>query len=69
MLKFFIHTIFISLLSFSGGEAKAQTPDSLFTAANKLYQQEKYIEALDQYQKIDKSKQSLMFQIAYNFGL
>lgn len=67
MLKFFIHTIFISLLSFSGGEAKAQTPDSLFTAANKLYQQEKYIEALDQYQKIEKQdleSASLYFNMA-----
>ena len=54
MLKFFIHTVFISLLSFSGGEVTAQTPDSLFISANKLYQQEKYIEALGHYQKIEK---------------
>ncbi len=67
MLKYFIHTIFISLLSFSGGGVQAQTPDSLFTSANKLYQQEKYIEALDQYQKIEKQdleSVSLYFNMA-----
>jgi tetratricopeptide (TPR) repeat protein len=67
MLKLFIHTVFISLLSFSGGGVLAQTPDSLFTSANKLYQQEKYIEALDQYQKIEKldlESVSLYFNMA-----
>jgi len=67
MLKFFIHTVFISLLSFSGGGVQAQTPDSLFSSANKLYQQEKYIEALDQYQKIEKQdleSVSLYFNMA-----
>jgi len=67
MLKYFIHTVFISLLSFSGGGVQAQTPDSLFTSANKLYQQEKYIEALDQYQKIEKQdleSVSLYFNMA-----
>jgi tetratricopeptide (TPR) repeat protein len=67
MLKFFIHTVFISLLSFSGAGMQAQTPDSLFSSANKLYQQEKYIEALDQYQKIEKQdleSVSLYFNMA-----
>ncbi|MCB0472813.1 MAG: hypothetical protein KDC56_07115, partial [Flavobacteriaceae bacterium] len=33
--------------------SKAQSADSLFTAANALYQQEKYAKALDLYKKIE----------------
>ncbi len=67
MLKLLIHTVFISLLSFSGNFAQAQVPDSLFASANKLYQQERYIQALDQYQKIEKQdleSASLYFNMA-----
>ncbi len=67
MLKFFIHIVLISGLLFSGTTVKAQSPDSLFAAANKLYQQEKYIEALDQYQQIEKQQlesASLYFNMA-----
>lgn len=67
MLKFLIHTVFISLLVFAGSSAQAQVPDSLFASANKLYQQEKYIEALEQYQNIEKldlESASLYFNMA-----
>jgi len=67
MLKYFIHTIFISILSLSGSVALAQVPDSLFASANKLYQQERYIEALEQYQSIEKMElesASLYFNMA-----
>lgn len=67
MLKFLKHTIFLSVLFFSVTVMRAQSADSLFTAANKLYQQEKYIEALDQYQKIEKldlESASLYFNMA-----
>lgn len=67
MLKLFIHTIFISILSVSGSVALAQVPDSLFASANKLYQQERYIEALEQYQSIEKMElesASLYFNMA-----
>jgi len=67
MLKFLIHTVFISLLVFAGSSAQAQVPDSLFASANKLYQQERYIEALEQYQNIEKldlESASLYFNMA-----
>ncbi|MDN3641617.1 tetratricopeptide repeat protein [Lutimonas halocynthiae] len=67
MLKFLIHTVFISLLVFAGTSVQAQVPDSLFASANKLYQQEKYIEALEQYQNIEKldlESASLYFNMA-----
>lgn len=53
MLKGLIHTVFILLLSGAGLAMQAQTPDSLFVAANKSYQQENYMEALEAYQKIE----------------
>ncbi|MGI9531865.1 tetratricopeptide repeat protein [Lutimonas sp.] len=67
MLTFFKHTIFLTALFFSVSLMRAQSADSLFTAANKLYQQEKYIEALDQYQQIEKlelESASLYFNMA-----
>lgn len=45
-------TIVLSLF-FVGITSYAQTADSLFVSANKLYQQEKYQEALPLYQKIE----------------
>ena len=54
MLKFLVHIVFIALLSLTGGHMQAQVPDSLFVAANKSYQQENYMEALELYQKIEK---------------
>lgn len=38
----------------AGGEMMGQNQDSLFVAANKSYQQEKYMEALQSYQEIEK---------------
>ena len=68
MLKFLIHTVFISLLVFCRQFCSmAQVPDSLFASANKLYQQERYIEALEQYQNIEKldlESASLYFNMA-----
>ena len=54
MLKSIVHIVFMILLSVSSGQLWAQVPDSLFAAANKSYQQEKYMEALESYQKIEK---------------
>ena len=54
MLKGLVHIVFIILLSLSGGQLEAQVPDSLFAAANKSYQQEMYMEALEGYQNIEK---------------
>jgi len=54
MLKRLVHIVFIILLSLSGGQLEAQVPDSLFAAANKSYQQEMYMEALEGYQNIEK---------------
>ena len=57
----------MTLLSLSGGQLQAQVPDSLFAAANKSYQQEKYMEALEGYQKIEKldlKSSSLYFNMA-----
>ena len=55
MLKFLVHIVFIALLSLTGEHMQAQDADSLFVAANKSYQQENYMEALEFYQKIEKS--------------
>ncbi len=54
MLKGLVHIVFISLLLLTGIQLHAQAPDSLFVAANKSYQQEKYMEALESYQQIEK---------------
>ena len=54
MLKRLVHIVFIILLSLSGGQLEAQIADSLFAAANKSYQQEMYMEALEGYQNIEK---------------
>jgi len=67
MLKRLLHIVFMILLSLSGGQLQAQVPDSLFAAANKSYQQEKYMEALEGYQKIEKldlKSASLYFNMA-----
>jgi len=67
MLKRYLHIILLVLLYMSGGQLEAQTTDSLFVAANKSYQQEKYMEALEGYQKIEKldlKSASLYFNMA-----
>jgi len=67
MLKRYLHIILLVLLYMSGGQLEAQTSDSLFVAANKSYQQEKYMEALEGYQKIEKldlKSASLYFNMA-----
>ncbi len=67
MFKRYLHIILLVLLYMSGGQLEAQVPDSLFVAANKSYQQEKYMEALEGYQKIEKldlKSASLYFNMA-----
>ena len=56
VLKGLFHMVLIAIFTYSGWgmQLHAQAPDSLFAAANKLYQQEKYLEALQAYQKIEK---------------
>lgn len=54
MLKSLKHIIFVSIWLLTGTQIMAQVPDSLFAAANKSYQQEKYMEALQSYQEIEK---------------
>ena len=68
-MKGLIHILMFTLFTYSGlgTQLYAQAPDSLFTAANKLYQQEKYLEALQEYQKIEKQdleSASLYFNMA-----
>lgn len=53
MMKVLAHIIFIAFYSYTGFAAQAQSQDSLFNAANKLYQQERYMEALEKYQAIE----------------
>ena len=67
MMKVLLHIIFIAFYSYTGFAMQAQTQDSLFNAANKLYQQERYMEALEQYQaieKLDLESASLYFNMA-----
>jgi len=67
MLKRYLHIILLVLLYMSGGQLEAQATDSLFVAANKSYQEEKYMEALEGYQKIEKldlKSASLYFNMA-----
>lgn len=68
-VKGLLHIVLFALLGIIGlgSELCAQTPDSLFTAANKLYQQEKYLEALQAYQEVEKQdleSVSLYFNMA-----
>jgi len=44
-----------------------QEPDSLFNAANKLYQQENYMEALERYQQIEKQEMESA-ELYFNMG-
>lgn len=53
-MKVVVHIIFIALCSLTVFAVQAQTQDSLFNSANKLYQQERYMEALEKYQAIEK---------------
>jgi tetratricopeptide (TPR) repeat protein len=54
-------------VSGSGMDMYAQSPDSLFVEANELYRQEKYLDALNNYQAIEKQgleSASLYFNMA-----
>lgn len=54
MLKVLGYRIITLLVLIAGLGLNAQNPDSLFVTANKAYQQEKYMEALESYQQIEK---------------
>lgn len=65
---FHISMLLFCFLSVTGIQVSAaQSPDSLFVAANELYRQEKYLEALQNYQAIEKQQlesASLYFNMA-----
>lgn len=61
-----IRVLLTYLLLFSA-IAFSQNQDALFTDANKLYQQEKYVESLELYQQIEKTKQ-VSSELYYNIG-
>ena len=54
MLKVLGYRIITLLVLLTGLGLNAQNPDSLFVTANKAYQQEKYMESLENYQQIEK---------------
>jgi tetratricopeptide (TPR) repeat protein len=67
MQKGFVHKVLIAVILLVVVPLKAQSVDSLFTSANKFYQQENYLEALELYQKIeaqDLESWSLYFNMA-----
>lgn len=66
-VKGIVQIIFIVLWFLSGNQLAAQVPDSLFATANKLYQQEKYTEALENYQQIEKQGLASA-SLYYNMG-
>ncbi|UCE93290.1 MAG: tetratricopeptide repeat protein [Flavobacteriaceae bacterium] len=67
MQKGFVHMVLITIIFLTGVSLKAQNVDSLFTSANKLYQQESYLKALELYRQIedqDMESSSLYFNMA-----
>lgn len=51
-----MNIVLVLLMQLTGMVAQTQDPDSLFSAANKFYQQENYEKALEQYQQIEKQQ-------------
>ena len=62
-----MRTLLFFLLSLLNGLLFAQTADSLFIKANKLYQQEKYTEAIKTYEQIAEN-QIVSEDLYYNMG-
>ncbi len=55
-MKVKLNIVLVLLMHLSGVMAQSQEPDSLFSAANKFYQQENYEKALEHYQQIEKQQ-------------
>lgn len=51
-----MNIVLVLLMQLTGMVAQTQDPDSLFSAANKFYQQENYEKALEQYQQIERQQ-------------
>ena len=59
--------LLVILFGLTGIMAQGQELDSLFNAANKLYQQEEYMKALDLYQQIEKQEMQSS-ELFFNMG-
>lgn len=59
--------LLVILFGLTGIMAQGQELDSLFNAANKMYQQEKYMEALDLYQQVEKQDMESA-ELYFNMG-
>lgn len=55
-MKVKLNIVLVFLLHLTGMMGQTQEPDSLFSAANKFYQQENYEKALENYQQIEKQQ-------------
>lgn len=55
-MKVKLDIVLVLFMLLTGMLAQAQEPDSLFSAANKFYQQENYEKALEYYQQIEKQQ-------------
>lgn len=55
-MKVKLNIVLVLFMLLTGMLAQAQEPDSLFSAANKFYQQENYEKALEYYQQIEKQQ-------------
>ena len=55
-MKVKLNIVLVLLMQLTGMVAQTQDPDSLFSAANKFYQQENYEKALEQYQQIERQQ-------------
>ena len=55
-MKVKLNIVLVLLMQLTGMVAQTQDPDSLFSAANKFYQQENYEKALEHYQQIERQQ-------------
>ena len=55
-MKVKLNIVLVLLVHLTGMMAYSQAPDSLFSAANRVYQQENYEKALEYYQQIEKQQ-------------
>ena len=55
-MKVKLNIVLVLLVHLTGMMAYSQAPDSLFSAANRFYQQENYEKALEHYQQIEKQQ-------------
>ncbi len=66
-MKVKLNIVLVLFMLLTGMLAQAQEPDSLFSAANKFYQQENYEKALEYYQQIEK-QQLESAELYFNMG-